>query len=94
MSVKINIPSYLQYFTDNAEVVEVNGSSVKECLSILSKRFPELKKLLFSSDDELSNNPLNYVEIFLNGKSVMHDEITEKVKDGDELELTYVVLGG
>jgi len=33
MSIKINIPSYMKSFTSNMRVVEVNGSTVGECLS-------------------------------------------------------------
>ena len=36
MSVKINIPSYLQPYTSEQEVVEVSGSTAGECLDRLA----------------------------------------------------------
>ncbi len=47
MSIKIDIPSHLQPFTNNLAVVEVSGSTVGECLNHLVKQFPDVAKLLF-----------------------------------------------
>jgi molybdopterin converting factor small subunit len=94
MTVKINIPPNFQYFTDNAETVEVNGRSVIECLQILVERFPGLETILFDESDVFRDDPLNFVAIFLNGIHVRPEELSSQVNDGDELELVYVILGG
>ena len=90
MSVKIDVPSYLQTFTDNMEVVEVNGSTVGGCLNHLIEQFPDFKKMLFAQNDKL----LSYLCIYLNEDDVYPDELTKPVKDGDELHITYVIVGG
>ncbi len=90
MSVKIDIPSYLQPFTNNMEVVEVNGSTVSGCLSHLVKRFPGIEKMLFAKNGKLHG----YVGIYINGEDAYPEELTKPVKDGDELDILYIIGGG
>ncbi len=90
MSVKINIPSYLQPYTNDKEAVEVNGSSVNECLNHLIKQFPTMEKMVFAKDGRL----LDYVSIYVGGDFAYADELTKPVKDGDELHLLYILGGG
>lgn len=94
MSVKINIPSYLQYFTDNAKVVEVESGSVYECLKKLTEKFEGIKLVLFDNKGEIQIQPLNHVAVFKNGVAIEPDEYLNEVDDGDELDLIYVILGG
>ena len=90
MSVKINIPSYLQPYTNDKEVVEVNGSSVNECLDHLVKQFPDMKKMLVTKEGKL----LDYVSIYVGGEFAYANELAQPVKDGDELHLLYILGGG
>ena len=90
MSAKINIPSYLQPYTNEREVVEVDGSSVNECLNHLTKQFPDMRKMVFAKDGSL----LDYVSIYVDGDFTYADELTKPVKDGDELHLLYILGGG
>ena len=94
MSVKINIPSYFQYFTSNNNVVEVEDNSVIGCLKELVEKYPEMQKLLLDSKGELLYQSLNHVAVLINSVAVHPDEFTSEVKDGDEMDLTYVILGG
>ena len=94
MSIKINIPSNLQYFTNNMELVEVNGSTVGECLNNLTKQFPGIEKMLFTKNGELHNYVLNYVAVYVNGEDAYPNELVKPVKDGDELHIIYMVGGG
>ncbi len=90
MSIKINIPSYMRSFTNNMEVVEVNGSTVGECLNHLVKQFPGMKKQLFSKNGNLFEN----IIISVNGESAYPDQLTKPVKDGDELNIVVIIGGG
>lgn len=90
MSVKINIPSYLQRYTNDQEVVEVKGSSVNECINHLTKQFSDMRKMLFAKDGRM----LDYVSIYFDGKVTYADELTKAVKDGDELNIMYILGGG
>jgi len=90
MSVKITVPSYLQPFVDNRQVVEVNESTIGQCLDHLVKQFPGIKKMLFTRNDEL--HP--YVGIYVNGQDAYPEELTKPVKDRDEIFILYIISGG
>lgn len=90
MSIKINIASYLQPYTNNLEVVEVNGSTVGECLNHLVKQFPAIKKMLFDKNSKL----FSYAGIYINGEDAHPEELAKPVKDRDELYILYIIGGG
>ena len=90
MSIKIDIPSYLQPFTNNMEVVEVNGSTVGGCLNHLVKQFPGIEKMLFAKNGKLHS----YVGIYVNGEDAYPEELAKPVKDGDEVYILYIIGGG
>ena len=90
MSVKVDIPSYLQPYTNNTEVVEVNGSTVGECINHLIKQFPTMKKMLFAKNGRLHS----YVGIYINGEDAYPDELAKPLKDGDALYILYIIGGG
>lgn len=90
MSIKVNIPYFLQHLTNNVEVAEVNGTTVGECLKHLVEQFPLIEERLF---DEQGKLPI-YFNIYVNGESVYPEELTKPVKDGDELHIAFLIGGG
>ena len=90
MGIEIDIPSYLRSFASEREAIEVNGGTIGECLDELVKKFPDIKKMLFPEDDILHS----YVTIFLNGTDAYPDELAKPVKDGDHLQILYIIGGG
>jgi molybdopterin converting factor small subunit len=90
MSVKINIHPFLSQHTNNQDVVEVNGSTVGQCLEQLVARFPELRPWLFEKSGKLNR----LVEIYVNMESSYPEELAKPVKDGDELHIIVIISGG
>ena len=90
MGRKINIPSFMQSFTNNMRVVEVNGSTVGECFNHLVKQFPIMKKQLFSKNGNLFEN----IIISVNGESAYPEQLTKPVKERDELNIVLISGGG
>lgn len=90
MSIKVNIHPVLRRFTNDQEVVEVNGNTVGQCLNDLIRQFPGMKEGLFDKKGKL----LNYVEIFVNLESAFPEELAKPVKDGDELHIILIISGG
>ena len=90
MSVRVNIPSYLQPYTDNREVVEVSGTTAAECLDGLVEQFPGIGKMLYAKEGEL----FDYVSVYVNGEFAYADELAKPVKEGDELHILYILGGG
>ena len=88
--MKINIPSYMKASTDNKRVVEVDGSTVGECLNRLVEQFPQIKKQLFSKEANLFEN----IIISINGESAYPEQLAKPVKDDDELKIVLLIGGG
>ena len=80
----------MQSFTNNMEVVEVNGSTVGGCLNHLVKQFPGIKKRLFSKKGNLFEN----IIISVNGESAYPEQLAKPVKDGDEIKIMLIIGGG
>ena len=90
MPVKVHIHITHRQFTNDLEVVAVEGNTVGECLNHLIKQFPGMEKALFAKKDKL----LNVVEVFLNHATAYPNELTKSVKDGDEINLLVMLAGG
>jgi len=90
VSIKINIHPFLSQHTNDQDVVEVNGSTVGQCLEQLVARFPELRQWLFEKDSKLNR----LVEIYVNMESSYPEELAKPVKDGDELHIIVIISGG
>ncbi|MFC1987572.1 MoaD/ThiS family protein [Chloroflexota bacterium] len=90
MSIKITIPSFLQSFTNDTEVVEVDGNTVGECLKHLVEQFPGIEKMLFTQNGKL----LSYVGIYINGEDVYPEELAKPIKASDDFYILYIIGGG
>jgi len=90
VSIKINIPTLLYQYADGYRVVEVNGSTVGECLNHLVKQFPNIKQELFDKEGKVHN----YLDIYINGQSAFPEELIKPVRGGDELHIVPIVHGG
>ena len=90
MSVKINIHPSFRRYTDGLGVAKVEGTTIGECLDQLVKEFPGIKKELFDVNGELPA----YLDIYVNRKSAYPEELTKTVKDGDELDIVFLIFGG
>ena len=90
MSITINIHPFFCHLTNDQDVVEVDGSSVGQCLEHLIAQFPETKKWLLGKDGNL----LSLVDIYVNGESAYPEELAKPVKDGDELHIIVFIAGG
>lgn len=90
MSVKVNIHPGLSHLTGGQDTVEVSGSTVGQCLDRLVARFPAAKGWLFGKNGKLNN----VIEIYVNMKSSYPEELAMPVKDGDELHIIAIIVGG
>jgi len=91
MSIRINIPTPLRPFTDKQDVVEVNGATVGELLSDLTRRYEGLKKHLYAEDGRLRS----FVNIYVNDEDIRYLQREQTpVKSGDTLSIIPSVAGG
>ena len=90
MSIKINISPLLRQYTNNQQVVEVNGNTVGQCLDHLAKQFPRIKQWLFDKNGKVHS----HIDIYVNKESTYPDKLAKPVRDGDELHITFLIGGG
>ena len=90
MSVKVNVYYFLPHLFNDRDDVEVNGSTVGECLEQLVSQFPKAKKWVFGKDSKISN----FIDLYINFKIINPDELALPVKDGDAIHIVMMLTGG
>ena len=88
--VQIHIPPFLRPYTENMAQDYVSGNTIMECLVLLVERFPQLKSRLFDTKDKLRRE----LNIYLNKSQVHPSEFSRPVKNGDELYIAGIIVGG
>jgi molybdopterin converting factor small subunit len=90
VSVTIVPASYLRQYVDGKESVSVRGKTVRGCLEALVKKHPGIGKMLFDEDGKLHS----YVSVASGGEIVYSEQLDRPVKDGDTLNILYIIGGG
>jgi molybdopterin converting factor small subunit len=90
VAVKVHLHLTLRQFTNGQEIIDVEGTTVGECLKNVVKKYPGVESSLFGKNGKLSN----IVEIYVNLQSAYPNELAKQVKDGDEIHVTMMLAGG
>jgi molybdopterin converting factor small subunit len=90
MSVVVKIPAVLQTYTNEYEAVEVEGSTVGECLKYLVGKYPEMENELFDARGRL----FGFYDIYVNGKISYPQVLEKQVNNDDEITIDMVLPGG
>jgi molybdopterin converting factor small subunit len=89
LTIKISLHTTHRRYTDGKEIIEVEGTTVGECLNDLVKKYPPLDKEIFKKGRLNS-----LIEIYIDGASAYPNEMARPVKDGDKIDLVYMLSGG
>ncbi len=87
MSIRIKL-SYLQPHINRAKVVEVNGSTVGECLEHLRDKLPKAE--ILDKDGRLFAG----LEVQVNGEITYPEGLAKPVKDGDDINIVLSMFVG
>jgi molybdopterin converting factor small subunit len=90
MSVEVELSSVFGRYTNGHLNTSVEGKTVRECLHKLVRKFPKLKRMLLDSEGNLQQ----YYEYYINGESVFPQDMKKPLKDGDKLNVLYIIHGG
>ena len=90
MSINVELSSAFGVFTNDVLKTKVEGTNVKEALNNLGQQFPKLKKVLLNKDGNL----MQTYDFFINGESIYPKSMTLPLKDGDLLNILYLIHGG
>jgi len=90
VSAKVHVHSSHRPFTDDKEVIEVEGTTVEECLWDLAGKYPIMEDEIFYPNGKLNE----LYEIWINAESAYPNELAKEIKDGDEIYITLMLSGG
>ncbi|MBI5568726.1 MAG: MoaD family protein [Desulfomonile tiedjei] len=91
MGATIRLPGSLKFWIGGSEEVNCECGTVRECIDYLSETHPDSRARLFDEQGEVSS----LLMIFLNGENVRHlDGLATSVKDGDQLAIIPLAVGG
>jgi len=90
MSIRVHIPTPMRQHTENLAVVEAQGSTVKDLLDNLGKKYPAVMERLFDK-----GQVRRFVNVYLNDEDIRYlDNLQTAIKDGDEISIIPAVAGG
>lgn len=87
MSVTVEVYATLRNFVEHETRLSGNGHTVKEVLSDLAGRYPELSKALYTED----GSARRFYQLYVNEEPAAYDTA---VSDGDRLLLLPAIAGG
>jgi sulfur-carrier protein len=91
MTIPVRIPTPLRKLTENQEVVEAEGTTIRELIESLERSYPGLKERICDDQDQIRR----FVNVFLNDEDVRFLEESETlVKSGDEVSIVPAIAGG
>jgi sulfur-carrier protein len=91
MSVPVRIPTPLRKLTQNQEIVQIEGATIRDLIDNLEQSYPGLKERI--CDDQ--NNIRRFVNVFVNDEDIRFLQDAETaVKPGDEVSIVPAIAGG
>ncbi|MBN1908067.1 MAG: MoaD/ThiS family protein [Deltaproteobacteria bacterium] len=90
MSIEVEIAHVFRSYFNGQKSVKAEGKTVGECLNDLSSKYPMTKNMIVDSNGNLTNR----FEIYLNGQSTYGTGLFTPVKEGDKIDLVYIIHGG
>jgi molybdopterin synthase sulfur carrier subunit len=91
MTIPVRIPTPLRKLTQNLEIVDAEGATIRELIDSLERAYPGLKERI--CDDQ--NQIRRFVNVFLNDEDVRFlSESETPVKSGDEVSIVPAIAGG
>ena len=90
-TVEIRVPSMLRPTVGGEKIVRAEGSSVREVLDDLQRRYPGFGDRLFGPDGELRQ----FVNVYLNDEDIRFlGKLDAPVRGGDVVSILPAVAGG
>jgi molybdopterin converting factor small subunit len=86
--VKVRIPTPLRSYTDEATVVEADGTTVAELLVDLDERHPGIRFRMVDEQGRLRQ----HMKVFVNADSVR--DLATPITDTDEITIMQALSGG
>jgi molybdopterin converting factor small subunit len=90
LTIQIHLHQTHRQYAAGQDAVEVEGLTVGECLSDLTRKYPQMKNQLFDAQGKLKKT----IEIYLNMQSAYPDELAKSTRSGDSIHILLMLAGG
>ena len=90
MKIKVRLSNLLRQAAGWKEVVEVDGSTPRECIERLEHMFPEIRRWIYDKDGRMWDR----LQLFVNRQMISKDKLDQQLKSDDELYLLLNIGGG
>ena len=91
MSLKVVIPTPLRKYTNGADSVEVEATTVQEVLNNLDSKYPGFRASICDESGSLRR----FINIYINGEDVRFlENLATPVTDGAEVAIVPAISGG
>ena len=91
MAIPVRIPTPLRKLTQNQEIVDAEGGTIREVLNNLEISYPGLKERICDDQDNIRR----FVNVFVNDEDIRFLQESETpVKSGDEVSIVPAIAGG
>ncbi|GAF90703.1 unnamed protein product [marine sediment metagenome] len=87
---QVKVPPPYRGPTQGEAVIEVEGTTVRECIQAVEARHPGFGEQIFDPE----SNFHRFVTLFVNGDEVARDDADASVGAGDEVEILAAIAGG
>ncbi|MFF2045013.1 MoaD/ThiS family protein [Kitasatospora sp. NPDC058170] len=86
----VKVRGILLRFTDYQNEIEVDGGTVREGLTALTERYPNLGEVLLDREGSVRATHL----IALNGEKLTLDELDREATEDDRVDIVTAISGG
>lgn len=93
MRIKVRMSPLLRQLSqlgEDRDTLDVLARDPIQCLDQLTERFPSMKKWVYDGSGKL----LPQVQFFINGQKLLKDELSNPLKEEDELFIVLAIGGG
>lgn len=91
MSQTVIIPTPLRRFTNDTELVEVDGATVGDVFGQLESRFPGIQARLCEENGDLRR----FINVYVDGEDIRFlDRLNTKVNEKSEISIVPAIAGG
>ena len=91
MSVRVRVPTPLRKFTQGADEVNCDGSTIRALVENLEKSYPGIKERICDETGKVRR----FVNVYVNGDDIRFlQNLETSLKDGDNISIVPAIAGG
>jgi molybdopterin synthase sulfur carrier subunit len=91
MAVRVRVPTPLRKFTQGADEVDAQGSTMRALVEDLERNYPGIKERICDETGKVRR----FVNVYVNGDDIRFlQNLETDVKDGDSISIVPAIAGG